>query len=880
MQDPVQASGVLISALVIGILIYMMQRENQLPSPVPPPPAGSSPGPRPRVIVLPYNLPDSRKFPAWWHRVFRARKAVDGEMLIDFEPPDTYRVTLPMPRRVARMELVFAGPVQRSIAELKVTPAAGETQPPWAGNWKQRFGKTALRLDFDGSARLTEVMVKLHIQQLVDCEVALRLSAHGEPDAPLIQAAAAALARGNPHEIRKYLEDYEAICTTNPVSALHLAHLSLNEGQVLAAEQHALRAMGLNRADQGAEVCRILCEQRDWALSEKRLHKLCEEAGAWDLAGHHGLVTLDSRRSFMIGHGYQRERHDTAILVRRRAAARKFRSAQVPMVTGWGGLLFTAAQVRRTDGTVDKLDDEMFTVGSAQDDNPFIVVARKNIGQWIMPDLYPGDVIEYTWDSVKLGRSGEDLHDAFVLANLGDPEIPTLQASVACAAPSDWQLAFATRNTGPERGELDGVPIFVREKLLPRRSHSDPYPHTSLSPLVACARKDGDWDQVGRDLLQPYYTSVEAAPAVPAALAASYAGCQDPDEILARAFYWVRDHIKYAAVASAQKVLESPDRAERVLEAGVGDCKDVSYLLAVVCEKCAIPWEFVLMSTQNGVIIEELPAGQFDHVILRAKPAGTWVYLDASGSAAIYGSPAFQCQGYQGLSGREDGVLVTIPESPPASTRVTIRETLEDLEGAMLVGRVELRLEGNPARIMDEMWKHESLAAVDPERATAEIIRTLLPDFTTTDVRLHSNTADSDVLHLEVTGRRGRLVPLDGQRITTLASSSPGLMMEQHVQRRFVERFVFPFALEFEYHLQVAGPVRKAWRGFSAINPLEAPFCTITEKQVQDADTASVTRRITILQRRIEGDSLAQLPDVFERMNEATRVVLSLSAAE
>jgi len=254
--------------------------------------------------------------------------------------------------------------------------------------------------------------------------------------------------------------------------------------------------------------------------------------------------------------------------------------------------------------------------------------------------------------------------------------------------------------------------------------------------------------------------------------------------------------------------------------------------------------------------------------------------LDAAGDAAVFGAPPFPFQGVTVLTGREGGVLVTIGETPTERTRVVIRERIDGIDGSRLAGGVELRLEGHPARMVDEVWKHQSLMSLDPERAADEAIRHLLPDFEITSSERLSGTTGSDVLHVTARGRRGRLVPLDGHRIVALSFGAPGLPVLARRQKKFSERFAFLLKAEFEYHLEVTGEARRVLRGISAVADVATPFATISEERREDGDRSGVVRRIRLTKRVVDGDDLAALPGVLERLEEATHVVVALAGEE
>jgi hypothetical protein len=89
----------------------------------------------------------------------------------------------------------------------------------------------------------------------------------------------------------------------------------------------------------------------------------------------------------------------------------------------------------------------------------------------------------------------------------------------------------------------------------------------------------------------------------------------------------------------------------------------------------------------------------------------------------------------------------------------------------------------------------------------------------------------------------------------------------------FDERFIFPYRAEIDYRLEAAGPVRSALLDLSSIAPLDCGFCTISEERIEDGERVGFVRRIRVIERLVDGDSLAELPAMFERYDEARQVV-------
>ncbi len=873
------AGGGLLGLVVIFFILYQISQRGADPEPETTADIVREPGEP--VFLFPDSMSSATGIAAWWRRRFLHRKMYPAECLFDYEDEGTVLITLPMPRRVTRLDLEFDTDGPFPMRNVVIETVGDHAQPEWTGKWCRRRGKHYLRLDFDGATPLATIRLTPAVTGK-EGEFRMWLMKNGNPDAAYLEAADRADREGHRESHLSNLKAYQELCPQNPVPALQLAFFYRMTEEYEKSEIEALRGIALNRAEPGVNACREMADLREWGLSNERLAKLRQEAAAWELEGHHGLVTLSDVRHFLAGPGhFLRERHVSAILVRRRAAARNFRSLNLPLVTGNGGLLHTEARVRRLDGTVDKISDDRFTVGSAEDDNPFIAVARRSTGTWILPDLAPGDVVEFTCDKVTLGHERP-----FMSANVGDPSCPTLHGQVTCIAPPDWDVVCAVRNTDP--GHVTGLDpatgwtrfSLERERLLPRRSHSDPYQRTGLNPVVGFARRADGWDETGRLLLGEFYDAVEAAQKIPAQLASSFAEASTTTAKLARAFYWVRDHIKYASVASHHDVLMSPERATIVLESGMGDCKDVSYLLALVCRDLDIPWEFVLMSTENGAIIEDLPADQFDHVILRALVDDQWLYLDAAGSGGVFGAPPSMGQGLSVLCGRDPFALATVPEAPADYTRIAIRQIVAGVQDDWLHGSIDVRLEGYTARFLDEIWKHHSLTAVDPDRAADDTVWALLPQFCVDRIERRQDTTDSDTLHFEAQGRHAQLVWLDGKRIASFGFTAPGLFVDQNVKRRFRERFYFPYRMLVSYELEIAEQLQEQLRGVSFVPELEWPMCAIRETRGLPGAAVVLRREIELGQRKIDGDDLALLPELLNRLGAATRVVVALTAVD
>jgi transglutaminase-like putative cysteine protease len=93
-------------------------------------------------------------------------------------------------------------------------------------------------------------------------------------------------------------------------------------------------------------------------------------------------------------------------------------------------------------------------------------------------------------------------------------------------------------------------------------------------------------------------------------------------------FNFVRDHIRYTRDVYGVETLATPDKT---LAMRVGDCDDMTVLLATLLESIGYPTRFVIEGYQEG-------AG-WEHVYLETCLRGAWVALDATEQVAMGWQP-------------------------------------------------------------------------------------------------------------------------------------------------------------------------------------------------------------------------------------------------
>lgn len=103
---------------------------------------------------------------------------------------------------------------------------------------------------------------------------------------------------------------------------------------------------------------------------------------------------------------------------------------------------------------------------------------------------------------------------------------------------------------------------------------------------------------------------------------------QDDASEVEALFNFVRDHIRYTRDVYGVETLATPDKT---LAMRVGDCDDMTVLLATLLESIGYPTRFVIEGYQDG-------AG-WEHVYLETCLRGQWVALDATEQVAMGWQP-------------------------------------------------------------------------------------------------------------------------------------------------------------------------------------------------------------------------------------------------
>jgi transglutaminase-like putative cysteine protease len=151
-----------------------------------------------------------------------------------------------------------------------------------------------------------------------------------------------------------------------------------------------------------------------------------------------------------------------------------------------------------------------------------------------------------------------------------------------------------------------------------------------------------------------------------------------PPERARRAVRFVQDEVRYLGIEMGSSS-HQPHPPEQVLEQRYGDCKDKALLLVRLLRALGVEATPALVSTSQGRALDEEPPSPlaFDHVIVRARIAGTPAWIDATrsetgGAPEATEAPTFE----RALLVREDATgLTAIPSPERPEPNLVVDET-------------------------------------------------------------------------------------------------------------------------------------------------------------------------------------------------------------
>ncbi len=842
-----------------------------------PPPTTESPPPHP-LPRLPFKL-------RWRHRLHHwreGRKLSFYECLHEYDPDArSINIIFYVARRPYRLNLLVIGIPWLDIENVWFSSGGDRVAMPY-GVEAVRKGESLLYIFRFAPDIATELLTIQLASQRNSLQYELEVSTvtDSHPDFELLKNAFELAEAGSFDRSLNRFRKYEKYSRRNPHVYSTMAAVLRRKGDLDGAEACAIKAVTLGLFEAGVNIYRQIRMGHDLETPLADIRELQREAAAWTLPGHHGTVALRKHQQVVLGLGRGHLRRSREIYeLRRQAAARMMRRLAFGFEASREFFVYSTLRIIHPDGEIEAVPYDHLTVGDAESENLFITTESKQVASWILPDLEVGDVIEWSNELICMDRQYEKEPYPFLVASLAADYVPTHQGEIEIVLPPDFEIDFTILNTVTDlKDDLDerkGIRCFQLTNYLPAKHTGFPYESYYLNPQVVCARSGRRWDQVASESLRSIVGEDISADTFPADLARELF-TDDPTVSLAKTFYWLRDRLKYGSFHAGTRLIGQKDRAHKLIAAGIGDCKDKTYLLALACRKLGIPHELLATSIERGIAVRELPANQFDHVFLRARPANEWLYLDAASNWTIFGNPPVWCQGVDTLVLDRAGEFLTIPVDTPERNLVSVEERLGKMHNGWLEDDIDLNLTGFGARDLDERWKSLSLAMDREQRAAQEACRILLPSMLLSEWERTADTSHSDTLHVTARGRRGPLIRLGNSLIANLRWRIPALPLDQWRQFELDRLFVFIAPLTVRIELNITDELHRRLTDISHVERLDNEVCRVVEELQRSADVTTLRRIVTIKQKYVKDSAAALLPETFERMEAALHVVLAL----
>lgn len=320
------------------------------------------------------------------------------------------------------------------------------------------------------------------------------------------------------------------------------------------------------------------------------------------------------------------------------------------------------ARTISADGRVTVLKEEnIFDVTLYPE---FIFYSDQRAKIFTFPAVEPNCIIEYRYE---LAINNHTLMHNWVFQDFA----PTLRSRFHIRVPSEWDLKYRIYNSliEPQIAKTPGG--FKSTYSWEARDVAALESEFAMPPLKEVELRLAfspvgfkTWQDVAgwyRRLSEP---QIKANKGVKELALKLTTGIEEKSEKIKILYEWVRDNIRYIAVAIGMGSYQ-PHPAEEALINRYGDCKDMTTLLCAMARAVDIEMYPALVSTQpNGQIDTSLASPfQFNHAIACCPKDSAELWLDATRKGCPFGSIPWYNQGMAALIIAEAGKekLVFIP---------------------------------------------------------------------------------------------------------------------------------------------------------------------------------------------------------------------------
>lgn len=679
----------------------------------------------------------------------------------------------------------------------------------------------------------------------------------------------------------KYLAALQ-LAPANGAAALELGRLLLARGETQRAERWLLAAGAYGDSQAASELLRTIYNEGGATLAEEA-QQLRKQAAGWPEGEHHGAVCLQMSQHYWLGFAsWHLVKHRALIEIRRKAAARMLRRLNFRITPHNESLLFTRLRILQHDGNIKTVSDEQLAFTDSPEHDLAVRTAESKDAVFLLPELHSGDIIELEYCLVHdNGTQNNGLPNFYLRPHLTS-DFPTFTSSVQIMGPEEWAIKCIGIHGAPQpihQRDVDGWQSYTCNgcRLLPGDWRATSLERTLQNPQVCASWDDRSWEDVGQDELRAVGTDVEPPDPLPAVLREAITGGDSAPEKLHRGFSWIRDYLKYVSLPSAKKRIAKQGRAQHIIDRGVGDCHDKAYLLHLICRELELESEFLLVGANEGYVVDELPGSQFDHILLRARLDGRWLYFDATDTITPFGRVPAGLQGLAVLRMRDPYQLVTMPEHDPKANIFTVEETLNCSAEGHLKGRFRIEAAGVPGRLLDDRWKSLSMEAPEEDRAAQLILNDHLPTARLKQWEIERSGAEGDLFVFTGEHLRCRLTDIGRQRMGVIRWNTVFFPWDTFRDRRWEDPAIFPLPLTMRFTIKITDNSR--WQ--VAVSPpapeFDDDFGAVHEKRVGLPPALEIVRELIVKKRLITGSSTERIPEFVNIFEDALQIAVLFS---
>ncbi len=342
-------------------------------------------------------------------------------------------------------------------------------------------------------------------------------------------------------------------------------------------------------------------------------------------------------------------------------------------------------------------------------------------------DLQVGDVVDWAYTVHRTEPLLDNRGQAFERMGWGD-KIGRYRVRIEW--PQDNPVIWKTTTGFPQptvakAGGFTRLSVDLTDAEAPKAPAGAPLRFLRVGELQASTY--ADWAEISRRMHPLYDKAAQLAPDSPvrAEIARIAAETKDPKERAFAALQLVEDKTRYLALSMGDGGYR-PAPADETWARRFGDCKGKTVLLLALLRGLGVDAEPAIVSTTSGDGMDErvAAAGQFNHIIVRARINGKSYWLDGTRSGDKGGLDQMRPPSFRwALPVRAKGAGLEPIEQPPLSQALTETKLHIDASAGLdkpAPVRVEMLMRGDAARSFSRSL--ETAPKADIERALKQSI--------------------------------------------------------------------------------------------------------------------------------------------------------------